>query len=155
MADKQTMREFGQSLGALKSMAQKVRFVSFDVIQFQDKEMRSHWYKHESLDLYYFEKINHDLVKIHVNIFGQIVEWNAYDGVRTGVLIEEDRSGETFEVLQYDARPNSNAIQQSLLVLENAFQIESKAREKMISCIQNPKTHSFWQKMKHLLRQKR
>ncbi len=145
----------GQSLHILKSMAQKIHFISFDVVQFQDKEMRSHWYQYESLDLYYFEKTNLDLVKIHINVFGQVVEWNGLDGVRTGVLIEEEKEGQVFEVLQYDSRPNEKAIAQCLLVLENAFQIEPKQREKMIKCIQNRETKSFWHKFKQTLRRYR
>ncbi len=142
------MGQFGQSLGALKSMAQKIRFVSFDVMQFQDKEMRSHWYKHDSIDLYYFEKSNHEIVKIHVNVFGQVVEWNRFDGARTGVMIEEEKAGEVFEILQYDSRPNSRALAQCLLVLENAFQIDDGARKKMISCLQNKQVMSLWKTFK-------
>ena len=146
------MSDFGHSLGALKSMAQKVKFISFDVVQFQDKEMRSHWFKHDSIDLYYFEKSNHDLVKIHVNVFGQVVEWNRFDGARTGVMIEEEKTGEVFEILQYDARPNERALAQCLLVLENAFQIDESARKKMIACLQNKQIKSFWQKLKSFIR---
>lgn len=142
------MSNFGHSLGALKSMAQKVKFVSFDVVQFQDKEMRSHWYKHDSIDLYYFEKSDHDLVKIHVNVFGQVVEWNRYDGARTGVMIEEEKANEVFEVLQYDQRPNTRALAQCLMVLENAFHIEDAARKKMIDCLQNSQDQSWWKRFK-------
>jgi hypothetical protein len=146
------MSIFGQSLGALKSMAKKVQFVSFDVVQFQDKEMRSHWYKYDAIDLYYFEKSNHDLVKIHVNVFGQVVEWNRFDGARTGVMLEEEKAGEVIEVLQYDSRPNSKALAQCLLVLENAFQIDEGARKKMILCVKNEHSVSTWQKLKNFIR---
>ena len=136
------------SLNALKSMAQKIKFVSFDVIQFQDKEMRSHWYRYESLDLYYFEKKDHELVKIHINVLGQVVEWNGFDGVRTAVVIEEEEGGQVYEILQYDARPNSKAISQSLMVLENAFQMDEKQRRSMIECIQNQHKKSFFERLK-------
>ncbi len=149
------MNERSQSLSALKSMAKKIHFISFDVVRFQDKEMRSHWYQYESLDLYYFEKTDKEMVKIHINVFGQVVEWNGYDGVRTGVLIEEEKEEQIFEVLQYDSRPNSSAIAQCLLVLENAFQIDQTQRQQMIECIQNKHAKSFWEKLKHTLRRPR
>jgi hypothetical protein len=152
LADNILMNQKGQSLNALKTMAQKIHFVSFDVVKFKDKELRSHWYKYESVDLYYFEKTDGSYAKIHVNIFGQFVEWNPFDGVRTGLLIEEEKNNEVYEVLQYDQRANEKSISQGLLVLENAFQIDQKHREQLIRCIQNQHPKSFWQKWLHQLR---
>ena len=138
------MSEIAVSLDSLKTMAQKVRFVSFDVIQYQDKEIKSHWYKHDSIDLYYFQRGDGGIVKLHICIMGQILEWNPFDGVRTGLVIEEERAGGVFEIIQYDSRASYNAQAQSLLILSNAFLIEADIREKLICCLENKKTGSIF-----------
>lgn len=148
--EKRRMAEASVSLNSLKTMAQKVRFVSFDVIQYQDKEMKSHWYRHEdSIDLYYFQSASGDksadsgrIVKLHLSVMGQILEWNPYDGVRTGLLIEEERAGGVFEIIQYDLRANEKTQAQCLLILNNAFLIESEVRERLIACVENQSTKS-------------
>lgn len=123
------------STSRLANIAQKIQFVSFDVIQYRDNEMKSHWFKNDHVDLYYFQKSNGDLAKFHMTLFGQVLEWNPYDGVQTGVLVEEERDGEVFELIHFDSRPNSNSISQSVLILENAGNIDLSLRQRLIANI--------------------
>jgi len=121
---------------SIKVMAQKVAFVSFDVIQFKDHEMRSHWYRYEELDLYYFQNDDGEIVKIHISLLGQVVEWNPLDGLRTGLLVEQECDKEVFQIIQYDARPNADSVGQSVEILENAAAIEEPQRLQMLQFLQ-------------------
>ncbi len=147
------MHEKLVSTTSLKSMAEKIHFVSFDVVKFQDKEMRSHWYRYDAVDLYYFEKTDGDIVKINVNIFGQFMEWNPYDGLRTGVIVEEEKGGEVYEATQYDPELNESTRAQAQLILENAFQIETAKRQALLICLQKEHKISAWKRWLHRFRQ--
>lgn len=123
------------SLENIKKMAENISFVSFDMIQIKDAELKSHWYKHDHIDLYYYQNSNGDLVKFHISLFGQVLEWNALAGVRTGLLVEEEKQNAVFEMIQYDERANPGTMAQALLVLRNAQAVESPVREELMEYI--------------------
>lgn len=124
------------SLESIKTLAQKMNFVSFDTLELENHSVKSHWYRHEDgLDVYYFQKDNGQLVKIHISILGQVIEWNPLDGTRTGLLVEHEQNGEVFESLHYDARANPASVEQSLLILENATCLGSELRDELIKIL--------------------
>jgi hypothetical protein len=124
------------SLESIKTLAQKMNFVSFDTLELETQSVKSHWYRHEDgLDVYYFQKDNGQLIKIHISILGQVIEWNPLDGTRTGLLVEREHDGEVFESVHYDARANLASIQQSLLILENATCLSSELRKELIKIL--------------------
>ena len=137
------MTDRGLAPQSLKFMASKVTFVSFDVIQFRENEMRSHWYRYEDIDLYYFQTLDGKIAKIHVSLFGQVIEWNPYDGLRTGLLVESENEGGASEVVQYDARANRTTVAQAIEVLEHASRIELDQREILLGCLRKPEALSF------------
>lgn len=140
---------------SIQNMAEKITFVSFDVIQFHDNEMRSHWYRYEDIDLYYFQNLAGDISKIHISVFGEVIEWNPLDGLRSGLLIEAEGDAGITEVIQYDARPSSKCLEQAVEILRAARNIELHQREQLICCLINgrvnlPKT--FWQRVLSLFK---
>ncbi len=143
------MPEKALSPDSIKIMAQNIAFVSFDVIQFREHEMRSHWYRYEDIDLYYFQTTDGTVAKIHMSIFGQVVEWNAMDGVRTGLLIEQEGVAGVSEVVQYDARVNQSSLEQAQLVLSWAQKIEEHQRQVLRRCLAGEMIFhvSFWKKI--------
>jgi hypothetical protein len=137
----------------IKNMAENDAFVSFDVIQYGNSEMRSHWYRYRDIDLYYFQTTDGDVAKIHITIFGQVVEWNKLDGVRTGLLIEHEGEAGVSEIVQYDARPNTACVKQAMDVLTQARKIEKADRERLLARLgskANP-PGSLWRKFFRLL----
>ena len=139
---------------SIEAMAGKIAFVSFDVIQFRDNEMRSHWYHYKEIDLYYFQALSGVIAKIHISIFGQVVEWNPMDGLRTGMLIEQEGEAGVSELIRYDARANQESLKQSMKVLEQAHKIELVQRQQLLSCLrQGPRTErlSFLRKILKVL----
>lgn len=145
------------SLEMIKNMAQKIDFVSFDMVKTSQMELRSHWYHYDHVDLYYFEKQCGEIVKIHISVFGQVIDWNIYDGVQTGLLIEEEVCDQsTQELVQYDARPNPSTLAQGFLILENAFNIEARIREELAAMLlTRPRLkRSLWQRVSRYLLKK-
>ena len=110
-------------------MAQRLNFVSFDTLKIENQSIQSHWYRHEDIDLYYFQREDGSFIKVHVSVLGQIIEWNPLDGTRTGLMVEEEQGGEVFETVQYDARANGQSVAQSLVVIEHASCIDAELRQ--------------------------
>lgn len=123
----------------IKTMAQQVKFVSFDMVQTAGTELTSRWYHFESIDLYFYETDDKKIVKIQVTVFGQVIDWNMFDGLRTGILLEEDMLSEgPSGVIHYDRTVSMKTVSQALLVLENAFNIELRTRNMLVKCLKTP-----------------
>ncbi|MCC6138036.1 MAG: hypothetical protein IT287_05350 [Bdellovibrionaceae bacterium] len=124
---------------SIKNLAQKMNYVSFDVLQVQDQSVKSHWYRHEEgIDIYYFQKEDGSFIKLHISFFGQVIEWNPLDGTRTGLLVEQEQGNEVVETVHYDARANSQSLAQSLMIIENANCIAQDLRDELTVLLQLP-----------------
>lgn len=143
-------------LETLKTMAQRMNFVSFDVLQIEDQSVKSHWYRHDEIDLYYFQKENGQFIKLCVSFLGQIIEWNPLDGTRTGLMVEQEHGGEVFETVHYDARSNPESIAQSLFIIENAQCIDSQLRDDLRILLEQPinrkrrPANSLWKRLQEV-----
>lgn len=127
-----------KTVESIKTLAQKMNFVSFDTLQMERQSVQSHWFRHEEgLDIYYFQKEDGRLLKLHISCFGQVIEWNPLDGTRTGLLIEEEQNGEVFETVQYDARANRESVDQSVVILQNASAIDHKIRSELVDLLRH------------------
>lgn len=126
------------TLDFIKTLAQRMNFVSFDTLQLENQSVRSHWYRHDDgLDFYYFQKDDGRLIKVHISVLGQIIEWNPLDGTRTGLLVEQEQGGEVFESVHYDSRANTTSVEQGLVVIENANCLASPLREELIRVLKH------------------
>lgn len=124
---------------SIKALAQNMNFVSFDVLQVEQYSVKSHWYRHEKgLDIYYFQKDDGRLVKLHIAFFGQVIEWNPLDGTRTGLLMEQELGSEVIETVHFDSRTNTESLAQSLVILENASCLAQDLRNQLLVLLQFP-----------------
>lgn len=126
---------------SIKTLAQNMNFVSFDILQVEQYSVKSHWYRHEQgLDIYYFQKDDGRLVKLHIAFFGQVIEWNPLDGTRTGLLMEEEIGSEVIETVHFDSRTNKESLAQSLVILENASCLAQDLRDQLLVLLQFPQS---------------
>lgn len=120
------------TIDSIKTLAQRMNFVSFDTLQVEDQSVQSHWFRHEDgLDIYYFQKSDGRFIKLHISILGLVIEWNPMDGTRTGLMVEQEHGGEVFETVHYDVRANNESVAQSLVILENASCISEPLRQEL------------------------
>lgn len=156
---------FTMTVDSIKTLAQKMNFVSFDMLHIEDQEIKSHWYSHEEgLDIYYFQKEDGSLIKLHVSFFGQVIEWNPLDGTRTGYMVEQEQGSEVFETVHFDSRTNSESLAQCLVLLENAICLTQELRSELTVLLQlSPQSLSrhlsqkknFWSKFFSFFKRKK
>ena len=74
-----------------EQMAQKLKEMSFDVIETESQNVYSRWYQSEDqLDVYLWFHEKENLIKQQVCFFGQLAEWNIVDGLKTGIVMEKE-----------------------------------------------------------------
>jgi hypothetical protein len=71
-------------------------------------EITSRWFhSSQDADLFIWFDRNQGVIKQQISFFGQVVEWNIVEGLKTGLVIEEEIRGHAraSEMVCFDARP--------------------------------------------------
>lgn len=136
-------REIGLSLREMGS----------DVIKTTHQNVVSRWYHSDAdADVILWKDERENIIKQQVNLFGQIIEWNIVEGLKTGFVVETegpngqvqaikpDKPGEktkTANVVQYDATPSKNSINQAIEIIKHARLISKGDKEILINNFYN------------------
>ena len=81
------------------------------------------------------------LIKQQLSLFGQIVEWNILDGVKTGMVIEEIEHAADMgasEIIRFDREPNDQAIKQAMEVISHTEDLNHEMRETLRGNLLSP-----------------
>ncbi len=119
-----------------EQIGRSLREVAVDVIETEGSTILSRWFhsKHD-VELFLWVDGDKNVIKHQVTFYGQVVEWNVFEGVKTGVVIEEEGpTGDdesVRETLQFDAQPESAAINRALLVLNNVSVLPDADRRRI------------------------
>ena len=118
----------------LEVLAKSLKLASMDIINTKKTDIESHWYRSNGpVDLFYW-KDKKRIVKHQINIFGQVVEWNIFDGLKTGYVREEEFDGESDsqEVVQFDNNPNPHVLEKATEFINLATKIDADVRQEMV-----------------------
>ncbi len=116
----------------LPSLAKSLKLASIDVIKTRNMDIESHWFRSSGpADLYYW-KAKDRIVKHQISIFNQVVEWNEYDGVKTG-YVNDDIDGGKAEVICFDQKVNETVVRQAILFLKDVRQVDEKVTLQLIA----------------------
>ena len=127
----------------LKTLAKNLKLASIDVIKTTNMDIESHWFRTIGpADLFYW-KAKGKIVKHQISLFNQVIEWNEYDGVKTGYVNDEVDSEQT-EVICFDEEININVVEQAIEFLEDVKGIEENVLSELIS------HYKFYNRWQHL-----
>lgn len=139
----------------IQNLARELEEVSLDVIDTQEPVLVSHWLRSgNELEVHYIVKAEKKIIKQQICIFGQVVEWNEYDGIKTGFVQEFESTAEApvQEMIRYDATLNKVSLEQAIEVLTWADVIDKKWQQTMLANFLGKdykiKNESFWHKIK-------
>lgn len=121
-----------------EQVGRSLREVGVDVIDSDGVTVLSRWFHStRDVDLLIWTDEKKNIIKHQLSFFGQVVEWNIFDGLKTGVIVEEeagnDADGETNELIQFDSEPQVRAVHQALSLLEYVAELSTSDRESMRS----------------------
>ncbi len=125
-------REIGLSLREMGS----------DVIKTSHQKVVSRWFHSDAdADVIMWKDERENIIKQQVNLFGQIIEWNIVEGLKTGFVVETEgprdqeqtRSAKTNNVVQYDPSPSKNSASQAIEIIRHATLISKNDKDILIS----------------------
>jgi hypothetical protein len=118
-----------------KGLGRKMREISVDVIRTEKQNVTSRWFHAKDADLFIWQDEKSHVIKQQVSFSGLIIEWNVVDGLKTGVLIEEEQDDKQgipgSEVIRFDATISQNSIQQALQLL-SAIEVVEVGLQKIL-----------------------
>lgn len=109
----------------LPSLAKSLKLASIDVIKTSNVDIESHWYKASGPADLYFWKAKTKIVKHQISLFNQVVEWNEYEGVRTGYVNDDIEAGKA-EVICFDEEINQEVVSQAISFLKLVDEVDSE-----------------------------
>ena len=115
----------------LSSLAQSLRFSSVDIIQTQSQHIEGHFFVSPGPVHFYFWKKKGKLIKHQLTLYGQVVEWNSWSGVRTGFLDSEGVYSDT-PYLEFDKYLNKDSISQAMDFLSLLKILDKKVQREII-----------------------
>ena len=100
-----------------EELGRSLKEVATDVIATSnDQKVISRWF-HSSKDTDLFIWLDHqqNVIKQQLTFFGQVVEWNVIEGVKTGLIVEDETPPKVkaTEIIQFDSSPQKAPIEQA------------------------------------------
>jgi hypothetical protein len=118
-----------------EQIGKSLREIAVDVIETEGSTILSRWFhsKHD-VELFLWTDAENNVIKHQVTFYGQVVEWNVFEGVRTGVIVEQENSigdGVVSETIQFDNVPEDAAIIRATLLLANVPELPEADRKRI------------------------
>jgi hypothetical protein len=102
---------------------ESLRKVSVDLLEIEEQKISSYWYHgEEGIDLFIWKDQKGNIIKQQLSYVGQIIEWNLLEGLKTGVIVEEELDGaaaKASEQIIFDDSPQKNAVSIAVAVLQH------------------------------------
>lgn len=130
-----------------ETLGLSLRELAIDVQQGETTEFLSRWFHSpQDADLFIWFDGDHRIIKTQVSYFGQVIEWNPFDGTRTGLIIEEEAAGgreeEVTEIIRFDERAQARAVEQAIRVLRHVPELAEADRARLIRNLRvSPRLH--------------
>lgn len=119
-----------------QEIGRSLKEVAVDIIQTESQNVVSRWFHSgQEADLFIWIDEKQNVIKQQVSFYGQIVEWNILEGVRTGFLLEEEtkeKGVKGSEIIQYDDAPQLRSLNQAIEVLRHVEALSDQDRNSLL-----------------------
>ncbi len=127
-----------------RTLGESLKEIAIDYIETEDSNLQSRWFQSDSdADLFIWTDVNQkklssdsEVIKYQLSFFGQVVEWSIFDGVRTGVIIENEIHGENpSEVIEFDQHPQLGSVEQATRLLGFVSELAQNEQKHLIDVL--------------------
>lgn len=121
-------------------LGRSLQEVSTDLLRTDYKDIISRWlHSPNDVDLFIWMDVDRNVIKQQISFYGQVVEWNLIEGVKTGLIVEDGRPGMTdAEVVRFDAKAQKGPIRQAIDLLRHIAVLKEDERNLLIRNFENP-----------------
>jgi len=128
-------------------LGESLREVATDVIKAGEAEIVHRWFHSpKDADLFIWLDKGQNIIKQQITFYGQVVEWNIIEGVRTGVIVEDESRAavKASDMIRFDAQAQRAPIDQALDLLRHIAKLNDLERHVLIkNFAQNPTSTSL------------
>ena len=116
-------------------LGKSFREVAVDVIRTEHQDIENRWYHSaKDADLFVWVDSEKNIIKQQLSFYGQVIEWNVIEGVRTGCVLEHEDDDNTLkrrssDVIQFDRHPQFSSLKQALDLLKNITVLKDEERQ--------------------------
>lgn len=121
-----------------QDLGKSFREVAVDVIRTENQEILNRWYhSNRDADLFVWLDAKQNIIKQQLSFFGQVIEWNIIEGLKTGCLLEEEDQEDGgkvkgSEVVKFDLEPQTASLKQALELLRAMTVLADQDRQVLI-----------------------
>jgi len=105
-----------------RELGETLQKVASNFLDGEKSAYESHWYhSNKDADFFYWLDKNQSIVKQQLIFCGQLIEWSKADGLRTGLVIEDEvnQSMGNSPMVHFDQKPQSATIEQGCEILRH------------------------------------
>jgi hypothetical protein len=125
-----------------QELGHSLKEVATDLINTTHQEVVSRWFhSNKDADLYIWLDKGENILKQQLSFYGQIVEWNLIEGVKTGLIIEDENRNSGVspsEVVQFDSRPQRPPLEQAVELLKHMTALKEDERRELVANFVKP-----------------
>lgn len=118
-----------------KDLGNSLEEVAVEVIKSEGHDIESRWFhSRKDADFFIWCDYRKNIVKQQVTYYGQVIEWNIIEGLRTGFLIEDEKSQKmgSSPIVQYDLVLQPHAVAQGVEVIHHILGLSEEIKNQVI-----------------------
>jgi hypothetical protein len=120
-----------------KMLGETLKEVATDFIAGGQGDFISRWF-HSSKDADFFVWYDSrkNIIKQQLTFYGQVVEWNVIEGLRTGVIVESESESHMnpSETIFFDQGVQSETVEQGMQLVRHISGLNDIEREQIVRC---------------------
>lgn len=130
------MADFPRFFNA-EDLGKSLKEVATDVIATQgDQKVISRWFHSaKDADLFIWLDSRQNIIKQQLTFFGQVVEWNVIEGVKTGMVVEDETPSKVkaSEIVHFDLTPQKAPLEQAKALLNFITALNDDERRLLVT----------------------
>lgn len=129
--------DVGVQIFNARELGESLKEVAFELIQSEGLDIESRWYHgSKDVDLFIWKDSNKKIIRQQMTFYGQLVEWSAHEGLRTGYIIEDETSQmmSGSPLIHYDPAPQRQTLDQGLDILGHTSCLNSQDKLQIFHC---------------------
>lgn len=118
-----------------EELGTSLKEVATDVLEGNRHSLITRWFHSaKDVDLFIWVDDRQRIVKQQLSFFGQVVEWNVVEGLKTGLIVETERESDApainaSETVRFDARPQRTPVEQALALVSHVSALSDIERQ--------------------------
>lgn len=128
-----------------QELGKSLKEVATDYVATDGHQVVSRWFhSSQDADLYIWQDTKRNVIKQQLSFYGQVVEWNVLEGVKTGVVVEFEDEGRasSSEIVRFDREAQGRPVSQAVELLRHVPALSDSDREALTANFVSPITAS-------------